>query len=84
MALAAQAAKANKIVEPIGIGRAKDERFVVLAAIPSELVLPVGVFAGVGPPARFGAGPRAARASNRREIPRRRHQKQKSRPKAAN
>jgi len=32
------------------------------------------------PPARFGTGPRASRASNQREIPRRRHHK-KSRPK---
>lgn len=82
LALAAQAAKAKNMVEPIGIGRANDERFAVPAAIHSELNLPVGRPACLGPPARFGTGPRAPRASNGREIPRRRHQ-QKSRPKEA-
>ena len=54
------------MVEPNGIGRAKKERSAVPAAIHSEWDLSVGGSACLGPPARFGSGPRVARAVNRR------------------
>ena len=46
------------------------ERSAVPAAIHSESVLPAGGSACMGPPARFGTGPRASRASNTGTIDR--------------